>query len=188
MYTERHRGGRDRVGRSGQSRPKFSPRCARQGRSVGPSRPDFFAALRAVRVGRSGRPGPIMFRRAARAYGLQTTCSLITRGAAIAGSLSEFKSPTAEQLQVVTTPAVGTSAPALDSVQSSALSSPAGPDTRKRYMMDTPAGGWPAYSEALADSESKRPRQGPGATRLMTDKKMSPVRSMRDMDDPELQD
>ena len=55
-------------------------------------------------------------------------------------------------------------------------------------MMDTPAGGWPAYSEALADSESKRPRQGPGATRLMTDKKMSPVRSMRNMDDPELQD
>ena len=123
------------------------------------------------------------------ASALQTTCSLITRGAAIAGSLSEFKSPTAEQLQVVTTPAVGTSAPALDSVQSSALSSPAGPDTRKRYMMDTPAGGWPAYSEALADSESKRPRQGPGATRLMTDKKMSPVRSMRNMDDdPELQD
>ena len=39
------------------------------GRSVGPSRPDFFAALRAVRVGRSGRPDPIVFRRAARAYG-----------------------------------------------------------------------------------------------------------------------
>ena len=42
---------------------------------------------------------------------------------------------------------------------------------------------------AFADSDPKRPPQGPGATRLMTDKKMSPVRSMRNMDDdPELQD
>jgi hypothetical protein len=47
----------------------------------------------------------------------------------------------------------------------------AGPETRKRLLMDTPEGGWDAYyaDKKLSDSEKKKPVQGAGSSRLISD-------------------
>ena len=76
-----------------------------------------------------------------------------------------------------------------DSVSTN-LSPPPGPDTRKRLLMDTPPEGWDAYQAAyeadkkVSKSENKKPAQGAGSSRLITEEEpLSPVGRQPEFDD-----
>ena len=71
----------------------------------------------------------------------------------------------------------------------SVSSPPPGPDTRERLLMDTPPEGWDAYYAAhnadkeVSESQKKKPAQGAGSSRLITDDKpLSPVARQPDFD------
>jgi hypothetical protein len=61
-----------------------------------------------------------------------------------------------------------------------------GPDTRKRLLMDTPEEGWEAYyaDKKVSESDKKKPAQGAGSSRLISDEApISPLAKQPKFDD-----